>query len=110
MDIHSYNVSFGRRLASAREAAGLTLQQLADRVGWPVTTLNNYETGRRPLRVAQLAQLAEALNRSPAALLAASDAAIPLIEQIDTNAERQEQVALFLTHLETSDEGEEQAD
>ena len=99
MDTHSYNVSFGRRLAHAREAAGLTLQQLADRVGWPVTTLHNYESGRRPLKVAQLVQLAEVLNRSPAALLAASESAISIIEQIDTDTERQEQVALFLSHL-----------
>jgi transcriptional regulator with XRE-family HTH domain len=91
-------------LAQARQAAGLTLQELAERVGWHISTLHNYESGRRPLRIAQLAQIAAALNRSPAAFLATSDEAIPIIEQIDTSAERREQVALFLSHLEVSDD------
>jgi XRE family transcriptional regulator, fatty acid utilization regulator len=103
MEANPYDVQFGRRLAHARQAAGLTLQELAERVGWHVSTLHNYESGRRPLRIAQLAQLAAALNRSPAAFLAASDEAIPLIEQIDASAERREQVALFLSHIEDTD-------
>ena len=98
-----YDVQFGRRLAQARQAAGLTLQELAERVGWHISTLHNYESGRRPLKIAQLVELAAALNRSPAAFLATSDDAIPLIEQIDTSAERREQVALVLSHLEASD-------
>jgi transcriptional regulator with XRE-family HTH domain len=101
---NSYDVQFGRRLARARQAAGLTLQELAERIGWHVSTLHNYESGRRPLKVAQLVELATALNRSPAAFLAASDDAIPLIEQIDASAERREQVALFLSHIEASDD------
>src|SRR5436190_5397998 len=92
MDANAYDISFGRRLARARQAAGLTLQELAQRVGWHVSTLHNYESGRRPLKIAQLAQLAAALNRSPAALLAASDDAISIIEQIDASIERREQV------------------
>jgi transcriptional regulator with XRE-family HTH domain len=101
MDANAYDISFGRRLARARQAAGLTLQELAQRVGWHVSTLHNYESGRRPLKIAQLAQLAAALNRSAAALLAASDDAISIIEQIDASTERREQVALFLSQLET---------
>jgi transcriptional regulator with XRE-family HTH domain len=103
MESNPYDVQFGRRLAHARRAAGLTLQELAGRVGWHISTLHNYECGRRPLRIAQLVQLAAALNRSPAAFLAASDDAIPIIEQIDASAERREQVALFLSHIEDSD-------
>jgi transcriptional regulator with XRE-family HTH domain len=103
MQLNPYDVQFGRRLARARQTAGLTLQELAERVGWHVSTLHNYESGRRPLRIAQLAQLAAALNRSPAAFLAASDESIPIIEQIDASAERREQVALFLSHIEEPD-------
>jgi transcriptional regulator with XRE-family HTH domain len=99
-----YDVQLGRRLARARQAAGLTLQELARRVGWHISTLHNYESGRRPLKIAQLAQLAAALNRSPAALLAASDDAIPIIEQIDASTERREQVALFLAHITAPDD------
>jgi transcriptional regulator with XRE-family HTH domain len=104
MGLNPYDVQFGQRLARARQAAGLTLQELAERVGWHISTLHNYESGRRPLKIAQLVQLAAALNRSPAAFLAASDDAIPIIEQIDASAERREQVALFLSHLKDSDD------
>ena len=62
MELNAYDDQFGRRLAHARQDAGLTLQELAERVGWYVSTLHNYESGRRPLKVAQLAQLAAALN------------------------------------------------
>jgi transcriptional regulator with XRE-family HTH domain len=103
MEPNVYDIQFGRRLARARQDAGLTLQELAERLGWHISTLHNYESGRRPLRIAQLAQLAAALNRSPAALLAASDEAIPIIEQIDVSAERRAQVALFLSHIEDLD-------
>ena len=103
MDLNAYDILLGRRLARARQDTGLTLHELAERLGWHISTLHNYESGRRPLRIAQLAQLAAALNRSPAAFLAASDEAIPIIEQIDANAERREQVALFLSHIEDSD-------
>lgn len=103
MDLNAYDIQFGRRLARARQDAGLTLQELAERLGWHISTLHNYESGRRPLRIAQLAQLAAALNRSPAALLATSDEAISIIEQIDTSAERRAQVALFLAHIEDPD-------
>jgi transcriptional regulator with XRE-family HTH domain len=105
MEPSPYDVLFGRRLAHARQANGLTLQELAERLGWPLSTLHNYETGRRPLKIAQLMQLAAALNRSPAAFLAASDEAIPIIEQIDASVERREQVALFLSHLEEPENG-----
>jgi transcriptional regulator with XRE-family HTH domain len=100
MELNAYDIQFGKRLARARQDAGLTLQELAERLGWHISTLHNYESGRRPLRIAQLAQFAAALNRSPAAFLAASDEAIPIIEQIDASAERREQVALFLSHIE----------
>jgi len=100
MEPNPYDVQFGKRLAHARQTAGLTLQELAGRVGWHISTLHNYESGRRPLKIAQLAQLAAALDRSPAGFLAASDDAIPIIEQIDASAERREQVALFLSHIE----------
>jgi len=44
----------GQRLARARKAAGLTLQELADQLAWPLSTLANYETGRRPIKLAHL--------------------------------------------------------
>src|SRR5512132_464923 len=63
------DAQIGQRLRAARTAAQLTLRQLAARLGWPYTTLANYEEGRRPLRVAQLSAIAAALGQSPAAFL-----------------------------------------
>ena len=95
LDIH-----MGQRLAKARHAAGLTLQQLADRLGWHLSTLHNYEMGRRPLKLAHFISIAEALHREPAALLVDSDEAAAVIEQIASSEERSLQVAFFLEHME----------
>jgi len=65
------DMQIGRRLAQARKAAALTVRQLAARLGWPYTTLANYQEGRHPLRVAQLSAIAAALGQSPAAFLVA---------------------------------------
>jgi len=93
------DVRVGKRLASARKAAGLTLQELADRLGWPLSTLANYETGRRPIKLAPLEAIAAALHRSPAAFLVDTDEAAAIVEQIVGNQERCLQVLFFLDAL-----------
>jgi transcriptional regulator with XRE-family HTH domain len=92
----------GRLLAQARKAAGLTLRQLAARLGWPYTTLANYEEGRRPLRVAQLSAIAAALGQSPAAFLVALPEAAAVINRIDGDLERCLQVAFILESLDSA--------
>ena len=77
------DAQLGQRLRAARTAAQLTLRQLAARLGWPYTTLANYEEGRRPLRTAQLIAIAAALGRSPAAFLVDLPEAAAVIERID---------------------------
>ena len=72
----------------ARKAAGLTLQELADQLGWPYSTLANYEIGRRPIKLAHLEAIAVALRRSPAAFLVDSDEAAAIALQIASNQER----------------------
>jgi transcriptional regulator with XRE-family HTH domain len=93
------DVRVGQRLAHARKAAGLTLQELADQLGWPLSTLANYETGRRPIKLAHLEAIAVALHRSPAAFLVDSDEAVAIVEQIVGNQERCLQVLFFLDAL-----------
>jgi len=93
------DVRVGQRLARARKAAGLTLQELAERVKWPLSTLANYETGRRPIRLAHLEAIGAALNRSPAAFLVDSDEAAAIVDQIVGNQERCLQVLFFLETL-----------
>jgi transcriptional regulator with XRE-family HTH domain len=74
----------GRRLRAAREEAGISLRELAQRVGLrDHTVLIKYEQGRTAPSCARLVSLAHALGISPAALLAAQDAAIPLITAVD---------------------------
>lgn len=74
----------GRRLRTAREAAGISLRELAQRIGLrDHTVLIKYEQGRTAPSSARLMSLADALGVSPAALLASQDTAIPLITAVD---------------------------
>lgn len=97
----NYDAQLGRRLASARKAAGLTVRQLAARLGWPYTTLANYEEGRRPLRVAQLSAIAATLGQSPAAFLVDLPEAATIINRIDGDLDRCLQVAFMLDSLDS---------
>ena len=93
------DIRVGQRLARARKMAGLTLQELADRLKWPLSTLDNYETGRRPIKLTHLEVIAAALHRAPATFLVDSDEAAAIIEQILSNRERCLQVLFFLEAL-----------
>jgi transcriptional regulator with XRE-family HTH domain len=53
---------FGRRLARLREAAGMSQPALAEAAGVPVTTLRNWERGRRQPLALALGSLADALG------------------------------------------------
>jgi transcriptional regulator with XRE-family HTH domain len=94
------NVQIGKRLAAWRIATGLTIRELAERLGWPHTTLGNYESGRRALPIARLFEIAAVLNHAPAALLVDSPEAASIIDQIVHNPERCVQVAYVLETLD----------
>jgi transcriptional regulator with XRE-family HTH domain len=49
-------------LVAAREKAGLTQQQLADRLGKPQSFISKYEGGERRIDVIEFIQIADALN------------------------------------------------
>ncbi|HEY8540089.1 MAG TPA: helix-turn-helix transcriptional regulator [Steroidobacteraceae bacterium] len=53
-------------LAAAREKAGLTQQQLADRLGKPQSFVAKYEGGERRLDVVEFLAIARALDLDPA--------------------------------------------
>ena len=61
------------RLISAREAAGITKAELADRSGLSVSAIQGYETGRRRPNADQLGRLAKALGVSADYLLCLVD-------------------------------------
>ena len=64
----------GRRLRAAREAAGLTLRELAERTGISESTLTTMEHGGDPDWVAPLTTIAAALGVTVAALAGEGDA------------------------------------
>jgi transcriptional regulator with XRE-family HTH domain len=49
-------------LVAAREKAGLTQQQLADRLGKPQSFISKYEGGERRIDVIEFIAIADALN------------------------------------------------
>jgi transcriptional regulator with XRE-family HTH domain len=60
---------FGRRLRSLREEAGLTQDQVAERVNLKRTSITNIESGRQHIALHQLFLLAAAVGKSPGDLL-----------------------------------------
>lgn len=90
----------GSRIADARRAAGLTVRELASTLGWPHSTLNNYETGRRPIPLDRLFAIAGALCRPAAAFLVETPEEADIISAVAGNVERCLQVKLVLTALD----------
>lgn len=58
-----------RALIAARERAGLSREQLAQRLGRPVSFVARIEGGQAPLRVREFYALATALHLDPRELL-----------------------------------------
>jgi transcriptional regulator with XRE-family HTH domain len=102
--IHTGDQEAGALLREARLRALLTQHELAARLGWSPDTLASYETGRRGLRLAQLFEVARALDVPAAALLTSDPQAISVLQRLGSDAERWAQVALFLDALD-ADEG-----
>jgi transcriptional regulator with XRE-family HTH domain len=50
------------RIAQARRDAGLSAKELAEKIGVDKTTMSNWESGRRPLTLDRLLQVAGLLN------------------------------------------------
>ena len=99
---HEINIEIGQRLARWRTGAGLTIRELADRLGWPHTTLGNYESGRRALSIARLYEIAAALGHAPATLLVESEEAAAIVDQVARDGERAAQVAFVLETLDAA--------
>lgn len=67
--LHEQSRVVGQRIAAARQRAGLSVRELAERIGWPRDTLVNYELGRRAITIERLQAIADALAIPSAALL-----------------------------------------
>ena len=55
-------ILFGERLRNAREAAGMSQQQMASRLGVRGATVNNWEAGKEDPRANRLQMIASLLN------------------------------------------------
>ncbi len=67
---------FGRQFRAARKAAGLTQQEVAERVGLTRTSVTNIERGIQHISLRQLYLLAAAVGLYPAQLLPRPEGAI----------------------------------
>jgi transcriptional regulator with XRE-family HTH domain len=75
--------SLGRRLFTTRVAAGLTVRAAASAIGVDHSMIVRYENAQSIPPLERLITLADLYGITPAALLARTDAAVPLIAAID---------------------------
>lgn len=61
-DIYEFQALVGARIRRARQQRGATLQEIADKTGISMYLLSRYENGQRPIRVEQLASIAQVLD------------------------------------------------
>lgn len=80
--LHEQSRAVGQRIAVARQRAGLSIRELADRIGWPRDTLVNYELGRRAITVEKLDQIAAVLGIPAAALLIENEQLAELVARL----------------------------
>jgi transcriptional regulator with XRE-family HTH domain len=98
--LHEQSRSVGQRIAAARQRGGLSIRDLADRIGWPRDTLVNYELGRRAITIERLDQIAEALGVSAAALLIEDERLAALVGQLASSPALLAHVRFFLDTLD----------
>jgi transcriptional regulator with XRE-family HTH domain len=75
--------TLGRRLFQMRVAAGLTVREVARAIGIDHSMIVRYENAQSIPPLDRLIALADLYGSTPAALLASTDDAIPLILAID---------------------------
>ncbi len=94
----------GERIRTLRRLRGMSAQDLAGTLGWPLDTLVNYEYGRRPIQLDRLAALAEALAVPPVTLLIADQDTADLVARLTSDTSLTQDVNFFLDalHIEGS--------
>lgn len=102
----------GLRLAAAREAKGLTQQQVADRFGMNKATVSAWETGRGDPGIYRLQDLMKLYGLSADAVLledSLSPDAISLAVEFDALTEKQKSIlrALWMAYISTATDDSE---
>ena|SRR6266540_4657453 len=82
-DQDSIGMRVGVRLREARLQAGLTVREVADRIGLKHSIVVKYENGAIVPSIARLQALARLYELTAAALLAEHDEAVPLFALLD---------------------------
>jgi transcriptional regulator with XRE-family HTH domain len=98
--LHEQSRAVGQRIAAVRQRAGLSIRELADRIGWPRDTLVNYELGRRAITIEKLEQIAEALSVHPAMLLIEQEQLAALFARLAASPSLLAHVRFFVDTLE----------
>ena len=98
--LHERSRAVGQRIAAARQRAGLSIRELADRIGWPRDTLVNYELGRRAITIEKLDQIAEALRLPAAALLIDNERLAALVARLAASPSLLSHVQFFVDTLD----------
>lgn len=93
---HAQSRVVGQRIAAVRQQAGLSIKDLAHRIGWPRDTLVNYELGRRAITMERLAAIAAALDVSPALLLITDHTLATILQRLAVDPTLVSHVAFFL--------------
>lgn len=97
----SFYEEFGANLRAARKRAGLTQQELAERIDLTRTSVTNIERGSQRIALHQLFELANALGDDPLDLLPARERRLEEIvpELALGQFPDDEQERLFMTHV-----------
>ncbi|NTW97232.1 MAG: helix-turn-helix transcriptional regulator [Oscillochloris sp.] len=98
--LHEQSRTVGQRIAAARQRAGLSIRDLADRIGWPRDTLVNYELGRRAITIERLDQIADALGICAAALLIKDEQLAALLTRLASSPALLAHVRFFVDTLD----------
>lgn len=96
---HEQSRVVGQRIAAARQRAGLSIRDFAERIGWPRDTMVNYELGRRAITIERLQIIADMLDVPPAALLLENKQLAAVLSRLAANPPLLAQVHLFLDTL-----------
>jgi transcriptional regulator with XRE-family HTH domain len=108
MSDHTRSRAIGRRIAAARQAAGLTQRELAQRMGWPRFSLINLELGRRGTTIEKLDAVAAALGVPPAMFLINDPALATVLKRLAQDPEAVADVQFFLDAREDAPPGSDE--
>ncbi len=97
--LHAQSRVVGQRIAAARQRAGLSVRDLAERTGWPRDTLVNYELGRRAITIERLQVIADALGVPAALLLLENEHLAAVVGRLATDPALLSHVRFFLETL-----------